>query len=144
VAQHGSKTPPPPRPSPLQGEGEKAWGFAWFSSGSQAIVWERGENTGFNYRLGLTLVFVFLILVISITPSHPGGAPEFAIPQPGRVFQFPRDHGAHPEYKTEWWYYTGHLRAKDGASWGYQLTFFRAALKKPGPRARSAWALHTL
>ena len=72
------------------------------------------------------------------------GGPEFDIPKPGRVFKFPGDHGAHPRYKTEWWYYTGHLRAKDGESFGYQLTFFRAGLKQPDPRARSAWALHTV
>jgi len=77
--------------------------------------------------------------------SHPAaGSPEFDIPQPGRVFKFPRDHGAHPQYKTEWWYYTGHLRAKEGESFGYQLTFFRAGLRKPDPGARSAWALHTV
>jgi predicted secreted hydrolase len=66
------------------------------------------------------------------------------MPRPGRVFQFPRDHGAHPEYKTEWWYYVGHLKAASGEAFGYQLTFFRAALRPPDPRARSAWSLHTV
>jgi predicted secreted hydrolase len=41
---------------------------------------------------------------------------------PGRTFRFPRDHGAHPEYRVEWWYITGWL---DGPR-GFQLTFFRA------------------
>ncbi|MDP7278945.1 MAG: lipocalin-like domain-containing protein [Candidatus Poribacteria bacterium] len=44
------------------------------------------------------------------------------------IFQFPKDHGVHPEYKTEWWYYTGNLSADDGKQYGYQLTFFRSAL----------------
>ena len=44
------------------------------------------------------------------------------------TFQFPKDHGAHPEYKTEWWYYTGNLSADDGKQYGYQITFFRSAL----------------
>lgn len=39
--------------------------------------------------------------------------------------QFPRDHGAHPAAAVEWWYYTGHLEAPDGATYGFQLTFFR-------------------
>jgi predicted secreted hydrolase len=39
--------------------------------------------------------------------------------------QFPRDHGAHPDAPVEWWYYTGHLQAPGGASYGFQLTFFR-------------------
>ncbi|MEW6657156.1 MAG: lipocalin-like domain-containing protein [Thermodesulfobacteriota bacterium] len=90
------------------------------------------------------ILFLLIILLIIAAPGLAASAPEFDIPKPGRVFQFPRDHGAHPRYKTEWWYYTGHLRAQDGEAFGYQLTFFRAGLKKPGPKARSAWALHTV
>lgn len=52
-------------------------------------------------------------------------ADGFAIPQAGRVFEFPRDHGSHPEFRTEWWYVTGHLDAKDGGRFGFQVTFFR-------------------
>ena len=52
----------------------------------------------------------------------------FAVPQPGRVFNFPRDHGAHPEFKIEWWYVTGHLFTADrGRRFGYEATFFRSA-----------------
>lgn len=43
-------------------------------------------------------------------------------------FVFPDDHGAHPEYLTEWWYYTGNLFTEDGRHFGYQLTFFRRAI----------------
>ena len=43
-------------------------------------------------------------------------------------FQFPLDHGPHPEYRTEWWYYTGNLVDANGGRYGYQLTFFRSAL----------------
>jgi predicted secreted hydrolase len=43
-------------------------------------------------------------------------------------FEFPRDHGPHPEFRTEWWYYTGNLDGPDGAEFGFQLTFFRSAL----------------
>ena len=43
-----------------------------------------------------------------------------------RNWSFPADHGAHPNYQTEWWYYTGQLRDESGsAQFGYQLTFFR-------------------
>ncbi|MBR9990677.1 MAG: carotenoid 1,2-hydratase [Gemmatimonadetes bacterium] len=45
-----------------------------------------------------------------------------------REFTFPRDHGPHPEFRTEWWYFTGNLTADDGTMLGYQLTFFRSAL----------------
>jgi len=43
----------------------------------------------------------------------------------GYQYQFPRDHGSHPRYRTEWWYYTGHLQSKNGRSFGFELTFFR-------------------
>ena len=56
-------------------------------------------------------------------------------------FEFPRDHAAHPDFQTEWWYYTGHLAA--GAHrYGYELTFFRVGVSRT-PRA-SAWALRDL
>ena len=46
---------------------------------------------------------------------------------PGYHYQFPRDHFSHPDYQTEWWYYTGNLRDPDGHRFGFELTFFRQA-----------------
>ncbi len=64
---------------------------------------------------------------------------------PGYAYRFPRDHGSHDAYRTEWWYYTGHLTAADGRRFGYQLTFFRRAVEpKKGPAATSRWAIHQL
>lgn len=48
-----------------------------------------------------------------------------------REFDFPRDHGPHDEYQTEWWYYTGNLFTPEGRHFGYQLTFFRRAMVPP-------------
>ena len=45
-----------------------------------------------------------------------------------RPFVFPADHGPHPEYRTEWWYYTGNLADANGRRFGYQFTIFRSAL----------------
>ena len=56
------------------------------------------------------------------------------------TFQFPRDHGAHPEYQIEWWYYTGNLHTDDGKAFGYQLTFFRFALTPQMPERASHFA----
>lgn len=56
------------------------------------------------------------------------------------TLQFPRDHGAHPEYQIEWWYYTGNLQADDGKAFGYQLTFFRFALTPQMPERTSHFA----
>jgi predicted secreted hydrolase len=44
---------------------------------------------------------------------------------PGRALQFPADEGAHPEFRTEWWYITGWLQTEDGRPLGFQVTFFR-------------------
>ena len=58
---------------------------------------------------------------------------ELKVATPGFAFSFPRDHGAHPSYETEWWYYTGQLYQKgaepfrDPPAYGFQLTFFRRA-----------------
>lgn len=52
---------------------------------------------------------------------------------PDYVMAFPRDHANHPDFKTEWWYYTGHLDAGPGATYGYELTFFRVALPLSPP-----------
>ena len=55
---------------------------------------------------------------------------------------FPEDHGAHPDYQTEWWYYAGNLETATGRHFGYQLTFFRRALLPAAERTsrESAWA----
>ena len=45
---------------------------------------------------------------------------------PGHRFEFPRDHGAHPDFRQEWWYVTGWLTTARGEERGFQVTFFRA------------------
>ena len=52
---------------------------------------------------------------------------------PGYTLHFPADHAAHPAYRTEWWYYTGHLQTTTGKRYGYQLTFFRHRVDSSGP-----------
>jgi predicted secreted hydrolase len=48
-----------------------------------------------------------------------------------RPFDFPSDYGAHPDFKTEWWYFTGNLETSEGRRFGYELTLFRSALRPP-------------
>jgi len=57
--------------------------------------------------------------------------------EPGAI-RFPRDLGAHDDYQTEWWYYTGNLESASGRRFGYQLTFFRRALTPPAPAEEQA------
>jgi len=61
----------------------------------------------------------------------------------GYTYAFPRDHASHPDYKIEWWYYTGNVKAKDGRRFGYQVTFFRVGID-PSPSNPSAWAIRDL
>jgi predicted secreted hydrolase len=69
-------------------------------------------------------------------------ATGFARAEGPRPLEFPADHGPHPAYQTEWWYYTGNLETAEGRHFGYQLTFFRRALVPPGQRQERAspWA----
>jgi predicted secreted hydrolase len=54
---------------------------------------------------------------------------DFRLATAGYQYQFPRDHGSHDDFRTEWWYYTGNLTAK-GRQFGYQLTFFRRGIPR--------------
>jgi predicted secreted hydrolase len=65
---------------------------------------------------------------------------EWAPATKGYQFQFPRDHGQHPEHKIEWWYFTGNLQTAQGRRFGYQLTFFRIGVVAR-PEVESPWAL---
>lgn len=64
--------------------------------------------------------------VVAALSGEPDAA--FARALEPRPLLFPADHGAHPEYQTEWWYYTGNLEDDQGNRYGYQFTIFRSAL----------------
>jgi len=65
------------------------------------------------------------LLALLATPLAYAGEVAYPAVTPGRRLHFPRDHGAHPEYRTEWWYATGWLERGDERL-GFQVTFFRA------------------
>ncbi len=90
-----------------------------------------------------------LLLASSLLMVVPGlandTANEFAIATGGYHYSFPRDHGAHEAFRTEWWYYTGQLTAKNGRSFGYQLTFFRRGMLREHVKTLpSQWAVTQL
>ena len=70
-------------------------------------------------------------------------APEWKQADASRPITLPADHASHPDYKLEWWYYTGNLDSADGRRFGYQLTFFRIGVS-PAPANRSRWAVRDL
>jgi predicted secreted hydrolase len=72
-------------------------------------------------------LLVALILCLSTVTHAPAATPAFTQVVPGKTLKFPRDFGAHPDFRTEWWYATGWLQTPDGKSLGFQVTFFRSA-----------------
>jgi predicted secreted hydrolase len=78
---------------------------------------------------------------LSLTETLSGGDTlGYARALAPRTFEFPRDHGPHGDFRTEWWYVTGNLDAEDGRRFGFQFTIFRSALAPASPDLRSAWA----
>jgi predicted secreted hydrolase len=91
-----------------------------------------------------------MLLFICIAPENLIGSAneksEWRLALPGWTYEFPRDHFSHEGFKTEWWYFTGNLKAVDGRRrFGYQLTFFRQGIT-PGlvPGVRSSFATRDL
>ncbi|SDZ02092.1 Predicted secreted hydrolase [Jannaschia faecimaris] len=86
-------------------------------------------------------VKLILLAAILALPVHAQGfaglgegAEGFALPAPDPVFDFPADHGAHPDFRIEWWYLTAVLQDADGNDYGVQYTLFRSALTPTGPQ----------
>jgi predicted secreted hydrolase len=80
-----------------------------------------------------------IAMIIAIMLS----AAAWKIAEPGRAIVLPDDHVSHPDYKIEWWYYTGNLDTRDGRRFGYQLTFFRVGVNRE-PSSASRWAVRDL
>lgn len=95
---------------------------------------------------------IIVVLIASPLASFAQGfagmgtdAEGFAIPRPKPQFSFPADHGAHPDYRIEWWYLTANLEGPDGTSYGLQWTLFRSALapgEKDGWESPQVWFAH--
>jgi predicted secreted hydrolase len=77
-----------------------------------------------------TILVSLLMFVSSLMVSTPSAvAKTYKQALPGYQYQFPRDHGSHEDFKTEWWYYTGHMQTESGKRFGYELTFFRHGIE---------------
>ncbi len=115
---------------------------------------QRGLLIGFICQRILDFgLWSLILLVAACSPATPAALPTgqssavqsaggiatagFARATAPREFVFPQDHGPHPEYAIEWWYYTGNLDTAQGRHFGYQLTFFRIGLT-PTPAARTS------
>jgi predicted secreted hydrolase len=70
-------------------------------------------------------------------------AAQYRSALPGYHFEFPRDHFSHPDFQTEWWYYTGNLKSSGGHRFGFELTFFRQAVNR-NPAKSTSWDVRDL
>lgn len=70
--------------------------------------------------------FVAILVWLWTLPTWANESVQFAKVTPSPVFSFPRDQGAHPLFRTEWWYVTGHVTTTSGKLLGFQVTFFRS------------------
>jgi predicted secreted hydrolase len=84
------------------------------------------------------------VIAVCLLLSVPAEAGEWAAATGTREWSFPRDHGSHPEYRTEWWYFTGILAATDGRRFGYQLTFFRQGIVPEAADPANPWSVRDL
>jgi predicted secreted hydrolase len=83
----------------------------------------------------------FIVFVVMVCVAQQPGDYETA--KPGYKYEFPKDHFNHPQFQTEWWYYTGNLKAADGRRFGFELTFFRQGVDRKAGNA-STWAVRDL
>jgi predicted secreted hydrolase len=81
------------------------------------------------------------IRYLSASGDGDDGFARALAPQP---FSFPSDHASHPEYRTEWWYFTGNVFDASEHHYGFELTLFRVALAPPGAARESALAASTI
>lgn len=73
----------------------------------------------------------------------PSLAAQYRSALPGYHFAFPLDHFSHPDFQTEWWYYTGNLKSSSGHRFGFELTFFRQAVSRD-PSKSGTWDVRDL
>ncbi len=124
----GAWPKPPPRESAPARRRLAPWLFlalflALLAAGG--LIWRRGQAP----TVGAAL----------LPGSSATAAQGFERARPGGVILLPADHGAHPAFQTEWWYFTGNLSDSEGHHWGYQFTIFRRALQANAPPRASAW-----
>ena len=71
--------------------------------------------------------FLHLLAMLALALPAFAAPPQLSTVVPGKPVSLPQDFGAHPDFRTEWWYVTGWLQTSDGKPLGFQITFFRSA-----------------
>lgn len=86
----------------------------------------------------------FAALFCALAVSAAAASAQYRQALPGYHFEFPRDHFNHPDFRTEWWYYTGNVHSSDGRRFGFELVFFRQAQRRGPTDDASAWRIDDL
>jgi predicted secreted hydrolase len=97
-----------------------------------------------NRRPSLLSFAARLLLAASLVFSTSAAADNFDLALPGYHYSFPHDYFNHPNFQTEWWYYTGNLQSSDGHRFGFELTFFRQGISREATAQKNAWDVHDL
>ncbi len=97
-----------------------------------------------QHALGLQALILLAAVFTALTGSPALAAEDWQQAIGERTWSFPRDHGAHPEFRTEWWYFTGNLHDGAGNRYGYQLTFFRQGVRRKPADPKNPWSLRDL
>ncbi len=97
-----------------------------------------------NAATAACLVLLALSGFATLPAGAAGGGEKWETAAGRRDWSFPADHGSHPEFKTEWWYFTGNLAAAGGRELGYQLTFFRTGVARETANPGNAWSVRDL
>lgn len=92
------------------------------------------RNARFRFGNSALAIFATAASLLFVFSSDRAASEETSRPtfDTTRPLSFPKDQGSHGEARIEWWYVTGHLRSGSGTWLGYQLTFFRTALRSAG------------
>ncbi len=95
-------------------------------------------------RVALALLLAMQpLLSFAASASLAQDGSKYAVALPGYRYEFPRDHFDHPDYQTEWWYYTGNVTSADGRHFGFELTFFRQGVNRDATKTNS-WDVRDL
>ena len=95
-----------------------------------------------SVRRCAALLAILLVPGVAAAQSTPP-QPRYKDAVPGYRYNFPHDHFSHPDFRTEWWYYTGNVKSASGQSFGFQVTFFRQAQQR-GASHDSPWTIDDL
>ena len=126
-------------------------------------VQSKREELAYNH-FSMARLFWLPVLLIFLTSCAPPSVPSAEVQVPevlrsngstpsgfvaadgSRPLTFPGDFGAHPEFRTEWWYYTGNLQTPQGRHFGFELTVFRVGVMRPAVQlpADSEWYDHSV